>query len=76
MKIPNFDDKDLAIVGLVVLGVTGFVIGWAMSTTTTEMFAFGTAMGLGIAGLATGKKKEEPSVIPPAADPVKDSLPE
>ena len=60
MKIPNFDDKDLAILGLVILGVTGFLVGWGMSATTTEMFAFGTAMGLGIAGLATGKKEKLP----------------
>lgn len=58
MQIPNFDDKDLAITGLVVLGLAGFIAAGFLDVTGTELFAFETAMGLGIAGLATGKKKE------------------
>jgi len=59
MKTPNFDDKDLAIAGLVLLGIIGLLVGWAMEADTVAMYSFVTGLGVGIAGLATGRKKPD-----------------
>jgi len=60
MKIPNFDDKDLAITGIVMIAVVGFLVGWGMGVEPTALYPFGGTCVTGIAALATGRKKEPP----------------
>jgi len=64
MKIPNFDDKDLAIVTIGIVAVAGFITGIIIKADPSALYAFG-GMGItGIAALATGRKKE----VLPVAD--------
>lgn len=50
MKIPNFDDRDLAIVGLCVIAICALFI---LSERAVEVVTAGVAA---IAGLAQGRK--------------------
>ena len=59
MKIPNFDDKDLAIVGIVVIAVVGCSAAIIMKADAVVFFPFLGTCITGIAALATGRKKEE-----------------
>ena len=65
-KIPNFDDVDLGIVGIVILGVVGLAIGWGMKADTPILFAFAGQCITGIAALVRGLKrvKDEPPAAP------------
>ena len=58
MKIPNFDDKDLAIAGIVLISIVGFVVGWSKGIDAAVLYAFGGGCVTGIAGLATGRKRD------------------
>lgn len=61
MKIPNFDDKDLAIVGVIILGMVIAIISFykmSESAGLTALFAFEGTVVTGVVALATGRKKE------------------
>ena len=63
MKIPDFDDKDLAMVCITILGLAGLITGLFLKADATALFSF---VGLGITGLcalATGRKKIETKPI-------------
>jgi len=58
MNIPNFDDKDLAIIGIVMIAVVGFLVGWGMGVEPTALYPFGGTCVACIGALATGRKKQ------------------
>ena len=56
-KFPNFDDVDLGIIGIVLLGIVGFAVGLAKSIDASALFAFGSTCITGIAALVRGLKR-------------------
>jgi hypothetical protein len=55
-QIPNFDDKDLAIIAIAILGIAGLIAGGLMKVDAAVLFNLVGLCVTGIAALATGKK--------------------
>ena len=58
MAVPNFDDVDLGIIGIVILGTVGFIAGWLLKADTAALFAFEGTCITGIAALVRGLKRK------------------
>ena len=69
MNIPNFDDVDLGIIGIVILGVVGFFAGWLLKADTAALFAFEGTCITGIAALVRGLKRQPEAPIQPPPAP-------
>ena len=80
MDVPNFDDVDLGIIGIIILGVVGLLVGMFIvfylkdkadtSSLIMGLFAFAGQCITGIAALVRGLKRK------PTVDPAPLILPE
>ena len=55
----DFDDKDLAIAGLVLLGICVCVAGLIKDMDEAVLIGSISSIATGICGLATGRKKQQ-----------------
>lgn len=67
MKVPNFDDVDLGIIGIIILGIVGFIAGVLTKVDPAVLFGFGGTCVTGIAALVRGlsRKPKEPEQLTP-----------
>ena len=65
-KIQNFDDVDLGIIGIVILGIGGFATGIFLKADVAALFGFAATCVTGVAALVRGAKRIPSDEAPPA----------